>query len=573
MNCQRIRDLLPIYADGDPDGNLDAEDVEAISEHVQECAECQWRLSLDRQLASALSSLPEPSLPPDSVDTLRSRVVAQIARDRRWPSLRRATHTSANFLAAVVGLGMISFAILVLILAGAPFVDRGSGQILPPIATTRIARITPLHADSNRPRPILHPTLTSTPIRTSDVEVEPAALNVTQARSATVPARPPPGTHPEFVFFVDAAHDWVLDGDCSWPGPLDCSVLATTDGGSTWTEQFQTTLAIPDIFFVDANHGWLLESNCPGAAGWCPTAIFFTTNGGKTWAQRSATDHELSHLQFVNPDDGWAIGRRCPHSPDDCESTILKTTDGGRKWIDVTPEDFRPIDVSFADPFHGWAFGCSVRDRLPGGNCLNPLVLATSDGGKGWTAQLHLSTGFRQYGGRLDFVNRDEGWLLLSVTNQSNCAAENCWGTLYHTTDAGITWSVVQDWAHWDIRDLRQLDTRISVSGMPSDIRFVTSKFGWLTFNEEPDGSHGAIAVTSDGGKTWYRANVPETWRIGDLAATAASPTRAWIVVSQPEVGGSTRFLLEMDQMGRSWAQRLSLNPTTAVDFVDHDQR
>ena len=52
MNCQRIRDLLPLYADDE----LEAPYREIVSEHLKGCEECLRRLAVDREACRAASA-------------------------------------------------------------------------------------------------------------------------------------------------------------------------------------------------------------------------------------------------------------------------------------------------------------------------------------------------------------------------------------------------------------------------------------------------------------------------------------------------------------------------------------
>ncbi|OLY72836.1 hypothetical protein AU074_08975 [Pseudomonas sp. ATCC PTA-122608] len=71
------------------------------------------------------------------------------------------------------------------------------------------------------------------------------------------------------VFFADDKHGWAVGHDAQ--------ILATTDGGLTWTQQFQDLkreAPLLDVWFKDASNGFAV-----GAYG----ALIETTDGGKTW--------------------------------------------------------------------------------------------------------------------------------------------------------------------------------------------------------------------------------------------------------------------------------------------------
>ena len=110
------------------------------------------------------------------------------------------------------------------------------------------------------------------------------------------------------VSFVDAQTGWAV-GD-------DGTILATANGGATWTPQTSgTEAALLSVSFVDAQTGW--------AVGFDGT-ILATANGGATWTpQTSGTEADLLSVSFVDAQTGWAVG---------ADGTILATANGGATW-------------------------------------------------------------------------------------------------------------------------------------------------------------------------------------------------------------------------------------------------
>lgn len=81
------------------------------------------------------------------------------------------------------------------------------------------------------------------------------------------------------VSFADAQHGWAAGHDGV--------IIATTDGGITWTRQDDgkdLDTAYLDVLFLDAKHGFLV-----GAYG----KFLETTDGGKTWNARKISDEDL----------------------------------------------------------------------------------------------------------------------------------------------------------------------------------------------------------------------------------------------------------------------------------------
>ncbi len=135
--------------------------------------------------------------------------------------------------------------------------------------------------------------------------------------------------------FVDANHGWAVG--------INGTILATADGGVSWTAQTSgTSKTIYAVSFVDASHGWAV-----GQSG----MILATADGGVSWtAQTSGTSDDFFGVSFVDTNHGWAVGY----------GTIVATADGGATWSAQAPDTSYPlVGVSFVDANHGWAVGDS----------------------------------------------------------------------------------------------------------------------------------------------------------------------------------------------------------------------
>jgi photosystem II stability/assembly factor-like uncharacterized protein len=70
-------------------------------------------------------------------------------------------------------------------------------------------------------------------------------------------------------------------------------------------------LALSDVVFADAAHGWAVGDG----------TVIRTTDGGVTWTEQPVgTDQGLGALSFVSPTHGWVAGQ---------DADILTTTTGG----------------------------------------------------------------------------------------------------------------------------------------------------------------------------------------------------------------------------------------------------
>ena len=235
----------------------------------------------------------------------------------------------------------------------------------------------------------------------------------------------------------------VVDDRVVWVSGHGATFARTVDGGETWVAGLvpgPDTLQFRDVHAVDATTAYLLSAG-PGEM----SRIYKTTDAGRSWS-----------LQFTNTEarafydcmDFWDADRGLAFSDAvDGRLSIIRTTNGGEDWIPISPD---------AIP----------RARgTEGGFAASGTCLVT-------------------YGSR-------EAWI---GTGAGDVAR------VYHTADAGTTWSVVE--------------TPI-VSG--TETTGITS----VVFSDELRGfSFGGdigdrtthtdnIATTRDGGRSWSLAGRP----------------------------------------------------------------
>jgi len=94
-------------------------------------------------------------------------------------------------------------------------------------------------------------------------------------------------------------------------------------GGAGWVQQDQVaavlgpdaTVTLTDVVFADPDHGWII-----GDRG----TLLATVDGGRTWTRQEAhTTNRLNEAFFADAKAGWIVGDG---------GTILATTDGGASW-------------------------------------------------------------------------------------------------------------------------------------------------------------------------------------------------------------------------------------------------
>lgn len=156
------------------------------------------------------------------------------------------------------------------------------------------------------------------------------------------------------VFFLDARLGWAVGHDTT--------ILATADGGETWTKQFSAPKEqrpLMDVLFLDAQHGIAV-----GAYG----AYYETADGGRTWAARKIIpeDRHFNAILALKGSRLLILGEA---------GTVLASADQGRTW---TPDPF---------PYKGSLFGGVVAgDGAAIVFGLRGKIFRSADGGGSWSA-------------------------------------------------------------------------------------------------------------------------------------------------------------------------------------------
>jgi len=146
-------------------------------------------------------------------------------------------------------------------------------------------------------------------------------------------------------------------------------ILATSDGGRTWTAQYTGQAKLYQVDFTDVTHGW--------AVG--PNALLRTTDGGRTWTQLSEPAcSTVDSVHFVNSDLGYAVagGAQVWMSGGVPAAVsggrLLTTSDGGSHWTSVSGAPAQAQTACFSNLADGFV-------GVPG------KVWHTTDGGKTWS--------------------------------------------------------------------------------------------------------------------------------------------------------------------------------------------
>jgi photosystem II stability/assembly factor-like uncharacterized protein len=189
------------------------------------------------------------------------------------------------------------------------------------------------------------------------------------------------------------------DGVHGWAVGHDALILATSDGGHSWSKQWQSE-NLQDSFLgalaLDAQRAFAV-----GAYG-----LFLTTSdGGKTWTRKKITDDDYHFNRLTRGPSGtlYLAGEH---------GTLLRSTDAGATW------------GRMVSPYTGSFYGVLPLDkRTLLAHGLSGRVFRSADDGATWTqietpqppmllaAGLQMKSNFLVLAGqaRAHFVSRDYG--------------------------------------------------------------------------------------------------------------------------------------------------------------------
>jgi photosystem II stability/assembly factor-like uncharacterized protein len=270
-------------------------------------------------------------------------------------------------------------------------------------------------------------------------------------------------------FFLNAQRGWAVNGIGQ--------IHRTTDGGVTWTKQFDKTsfTHFRSVGFFDSLKGYA------GALGWGDvnntaakdTVILYkTTDGGASWSP----EHQLSSasikrgfcgMHVFNDSIIYAVGRvRGP-------AWFYRTTDRGATWTakDMNGYTAGLIDVRFFSKDTGMIVGLTNTTH----ESSRAIILRTTDGGDTWDT-VYTTNRTNEWAWKITFPSRNTGYV--SLQRNSNVAPVY----ILKTTDGGISWT----------------EKLFSATGyFVQGIGFLNDTLGWA------GGTSLAPKQTTDGGTTW----------------------------------------------------------------------
>ena len=299
-----------------------------------------------------------------------------------------------------------------------------------------------------------------------------------------------------------------LDADTVLAGG-GCVARRTTDGGRTFTAVRFTAVEagcrvpLRDLSFVSSDVGYVLLDD---------GSVFTTTDGGQTFSPRTAVPDTRARgggaqprgIAFVDASRGYAatsVGQ------------IHETLDGGVSWRRIVGPVAAINDLTFLDAQRGFAVG-------EGG-----LLLRTDDGGASWALK-DLGTGSPSYTG---IACNASNLCILSTADGRALVRTDRAGDEPGTVVAPSTDAIFAAGFASPLRVVAVGANGASVVSDDGGVRFapvggrLSGSYGAIRAGGEPGsafapGASGALAKTTDGGRTWVTGNVPTTAALIDVA-------------------------------------------------------
>jgi photosystem II stability/assembly factor-like uncharacterized protein len=363
---------------------------------------------------------------------------------------------------------------------------------------------------------------------------------------------------------------WVSDCCFCQPRTLKSTNLSHT----TWTTVTDPVGSTQLTSIEFAPDGWGTPYSQTVFASGCYEEVYSTTNGGDSWTSidpQTGEWHWGLGLHPTDPNVLYATGNR---------QGIYKTTDGGASWqvanevlTALAPDQLATVsgqpgtlyavtDIGLMKGTQGgatWqslsagngAVGFAVTDpftpdRVYAGDGVgkgsNVPIYISEDGGRTWpiTSYLTEPTRYDEYAHLDPFVRPDpsqSGVLLAGVRHAVIEPGGAEAGSLYHSADAGLTWSEV---------DLGQPISPVH------DIAFdvLTPTIIYMATGSELHNVGGLLRST-DGGTTWEQvgADIADLDRVESIAVEPTAPYRvfAW--------SGAAHSLYVSTDHGDNWAK------------------
>lgn len=234
------------------------------------------------------------------------------------------------------------------------------------------------------------------------------------------------------------------------------------------------------------------------------------------------------------------------------DTQIVRTNDGGVTWYNVTPpaivEAGYNVKEYFLSPLRGWLLTADPNNYYASGT-----LYQTSDGGITWTSN---SVPFGD--GVLAFLDSDNGWLMAGL----GVGAGNMAVAIFQTTDGGVTWerTFIND------PNVEGFGDSLPLSGLKSGIAPLNMQTAWIYGVVYASGS-AYVFRTDDAGQTWSSVQLPlsEQMQNADLIAKGmqfTSATQGFLVLEALGAKNST-VIYQTNDGGKTWQSTNATLPET----------
>jgi len=301
-------------------------------------------------------------------------------------------------------------------------------------------------------------------------------------------------------------------------------ISRTSDGGRSWSKQYEGKERIGSLFFLNSKLGWAIGTSETGQE---PRTVLHTEDGGRHWAPIAQVDIGTT-IRFVNRKVGFSGG--------------WMTANGGKTWGRLHVPDQVVGEPFFYDRMHGWAV-TSDASRF--------RISFTTTGGEQWKTVLEKNIEGPLGGAVIRSTGQKNAWVLLiggSGMSQTSY-------TLMHTPDGGRSWTtpVVQSTAGGGPAPGYATGEAVDRPGpniKPGMLLALNGTTAFLTGECSPCGDAGEITIgwTHDGGKSW--TNQAPKLPGQQAAVSFVDAKRGWLAT---RTYGKPSVLYATDNSGQSW--------------------
>jgi len=314
------------------------------------------------------------------------------------------------------------------------------------------------------------------------------------------------------AFFINADTGWAAGGPNGW-------IRKTTDGGQSWTLQFDSPYYLRSIEFLNADTGFAGSLN-----GW----LYRTTDGGGSWSNIAGSmlpaPQGICGLAAIGASTIHACGLWA------APAYVYSSIDAGNTWsyTDMSGLATRLVDIHFTHPDTGFATG-TADPATDGG-----VILRTTDGGATWNA-VHVTNTLTDIVWKIQRLTAQQ-WYASIYSEPTNDDTR-----MLRSNDGGLTWEQVL---------VSDSYTYVEVVG------FMNEQIGWT-------GGEDRLWETTDGGGTWEEITLGNSYnRFFKVNDSTAYLTGQRIYKYQADL--STRAA--QVESRRTWHQlRIGPNPANGV--------